>query len=52
MEEYIQKFLSFVFDFLFIYFYRELALQIADQFRAFGAPIHLKVAVIVGGESM
>jgi ATP-dependent RNA helicase DDX49/DBP8 len=30
---------------------RELALQIADQFRAFGAPIHLKVACIVGGES-
>ena len=28
---------------------RELAFQIADQFRAFGRPIGLKDAVVVGG---
>jgi ATP-dependent RNA helicase DDX49/DBP8 len=31
---------------------RELAFQIADQFKAFGAYIHLKVSVIVGGMDM
>jgi len=31
---------------------RELALQIADQFRAFGAPIQLRIALIVGGENL
>ncbi|VEU20973.1 DEKNAAC101851 [Brettanomyces naardenensis] len=31
---------------------RELAMQIADQFAALGANINLKVALVIGGESM
>lgn len=31
---------------------RELAYQIADQFSALGAPIHIRVNVIVGGKNM
>jgi superfamily II DNA/RNA helicase len=31
---------------------RELAFQIADQFRAFGSSINLRVSVIVGGMGM
>ena len=34
---------------LVIFFYRELAFQIADQFRVFGKQIGIKDAVIVGG---
>lgn len=31
------------------YNYRELAFQLADQFRALGKPIGMKDAVIIGG---
>ncbi|QPG73364.1 Putative RNA helicase [Brettanomyces nanus] len=31
---------------------RELAMQIADQFAALGANVNLKVALVIGGESM
>ena len=34
---------------LFVYFLRELAYQIADQFRVFGKHIGLRDTVIVGG---
>jgi ATP-dependent RNA helicase DDX49/DBP8 len=31
---------------------RELAIQIAEQFEAFGAPMGLRLAVVIGGQSM
>ena len=37
---------------LLYHYYRELAYQIADQFRALGKPIGLKEAVVIGGLDM
>lgn len=37
---------------LMTFFFRELAFQIAEQFRALGSPCHLRVEVIIGGRDM